>query len=98
MQGPYDRRMLLSGPATIRKFDAELISEAMSYLRLDNFRMTIVSQDFPGSWNQKEKWYGTEYKVEKIPEDFLAEIREAFESKSRPAELHLLPKNEFILT
>ncbi|CAG5158224.1 uncharacterized protein ALTATR162_LOCUS5045 [Alternaria atra] len=98
MQGPYDRRMLLSGPATIKKFDAELISEAMSYLRLDNFRMTIVSQDFPGSWNQKEKWYGTEYKVEKIPEDFLAEIREAFESKSRPAELHLPHKNEFIPT
>jgi insulysin len=51
MQGPYDRRMLLSGPATIKKFDAELISEAMSYLRPDNFRMTIVSQDFPGGWD-----------------------------------------------
>ncbi|RYN60637.1 hypothetical protein AA0119_g13119 [Alternaria tenuissima] len=60
--------------------------------------MTIVSQDFPDSWNQKEKWYGTEYKVEKIPEDFLAGMREAFESKSRPAELHLSYKNEFIPT
>ncbi|KAB2100030.1 hypothetical protein AG0111_0g11799 [Alternaria gaisen] len=60
--------------------------------------MTIVSQDFPDSWNQKEKWYGTEYKVEKIPGDFLAGMREAFESKSRPAELHLSHKNEFIPT
>jgi insulysin len=98
MQGPYDRRMLLSGPATIKKFDAELISEAMSYLRPDNLRMTIVSQDFPGGWDQKEKWYGTEYKVEKIPEDFLAGMREAFASKNRPAELHFPHRNEFIPT
>ncbi|OWY45956.1 LuxS/MPP-like metallohydrolase [Alternaria alternata] len=55
MQRPYDRKMLLSGPAIIKKFDSELISEAMSYLRPDNFRMTIISQDFPGGWDQKEK-------------------------------------------
>jgi insulysin len=96
MQAPYDRKMLLSGPAIIRKFDAELISEAMSYLRPDNFRMTIVSQDIPGGCDQEEKWYGTAYKVEKIPGDFLAEIRDAYESKSRPAELHFPHKNEFI--
>lgn len=96
MQKPYDRKMLLSGPAIIKKFDAKLLSEAMSYLRPDNFRLTVVSQDFPGGWDRKEKWYGTEHKVERIPEDFLAELREAFESKTRPAELHFPHKNEFI--
>lgn len=96
MQRPYDRKMLLSGPAIIRKFDAKLISEAISYLRPDNFRMTIISQDFPGDWDKKEKWYGTEYKIEKIPNAFLAEITETFESKTRPAELHFPHKNEFI--
>jgi insulysin len=96
MQKPYDRTKLLSGPAVISKFDANLISEAMSYLRPDNFRMTIVSQNFPGDWDRKEKWYGTEHKVEKIPEDFLKEVREAFESKSRPKELHFPHRNEFI--
>lgn len=96
MQKPYERKMLLSGPATIRVFDPDRISEAMSFLRPDNFRMTIVSQDFPGGWDRKEKWYGTEHKVEKIPEDLLSEIQAAFESKERPAELHLPHKNEFI--
>ncbi|RAR15488.1 LuxS/MPP-like metallohydrolase [Stemphylium lycopersici] len=96
MQAPYERTRLLSGPHVIKKFDHQLISEGMSYLRPDNFRMTIVSQNFPGGWNQKEKWSGTEYKVEKIPEDFLAEIEEAFESKNRPPELHFPYKNEFI--
>ncbi|KAF2705769.1 LuxS/MPP-like metallohydrolase [Pleomassaria siparia CBS 279.74] len=96
MQKPYNRKMLLSGPAVIRKFDAERISQAMTYLRPDNFRLNVVSQDFPGGWDQKEKWYGTEYKSEKIPEDFLAEIREAFENPTRPAELHFPHKNQFI--
>jgi insulysin len=58
--------------------------------------LTIISQDFPGGWDRKEKWYGTEHKVEKIPEDFLAELRSAFESKERSAELHFPHKNEFI--
>lgn len=96
MQRPYARKMLLSGPAIIKKFDATLISEAMTYLRPDNFRMTIVSQDFPGGWDKTEKWYGTEHKIEKIPKEFLAELQEAFESKTRPSELHFPHKNEFI--
>jgi len=96
MQKPYDRKSLLSGPAVLKRFDAKLISEAMSYLRPDNFRLTVVSQDFPGDWDKKEKWYGTEHKVEKIPEDFLSEIQAAFESKERPKELHFPHKNEFI--
>ncbi|PSN58879.1 LuxS/MPP-like metallohydrolase [Corynespora cassiicola Philippines] len=98
MQKPYPRKMLLSGPAVIRKFDAKLISEAMDFLRPENLRINVVSQDFPGGWDQKEKWYGTEYKTGKIPDDFLAEIKAAFEGKERPAELHFPRKNEFIPT
>lgn len=98
MQKPYPRDRLLSGPSLIRKFNPEAISKALSYLRPDNFRLTVVSQDFPGGWDKKEKWYGTEYKCEKIPEDFLAEIKKAAQSSAneRPAELHLPHKNEFI--
>ncbi|KAF1968682.1 LuxS/MPP-like metallohydrolase [Bimuria novae-zelandiae CBS 107.79] len=96
MQKPYNRKDILSGPSVIKKFHAQRISEAMEYLRPENFRMTIVSQEFPGDWDQKEKWYGTDYKTEKIPQDFLAEIRQAFENNTRPKELHLPHKNEFI--
>lgn len=96
MQKPYDRKFLLSGPAVIKKFDAKAISEAMTYLRPDNFRLKVVSQDFPGDWDRKERWYGTEYKTGKIPEDFLADIKAAFENPKRPEELHFPHKNEFI--
>jgi insulysin len=96
MQKPYDRKHILSGSAVIKKFDAEAISQAMTYLRPDNFRLKVVDQEFPGDWDQNEKWYGTEYRTGKLPEDFLADIKKAFQSTQRPKELHFPHKNEFI--
>jgi insulysin len=99
MQKPLPREWLLSGHSRLRRFDAAAITAALGYLRPDNFRMSIVCQDFPGDWDQIEKWYGTEYKYEKIPEDFLAEIRRAsISTKDRLPELHLPHKNQFIPT
>lgn len=100
MQKPLPREWLLSGQSRLRKFDPELIAKAVECLRPDNFRLRIVSQDFPGDWDQREKWYGTEYKAEKIPEDFLTELSEAVRStaKGRLPALHLPHKNQFIPT
>jgi insulysin len=62
--------------------------------------MTVVSQKFPGTWDRKEKWYGTEYTYEKIPADFLADIQKAGNSTTRDLlpELHLPHENQFIPT
>ena len=100
MQKPLPREWLLSGPRLIREFDAEAISKAMSYLRTDNYRLTIVSKDFPGDWNQREKWYGTEYRTERIPREFEEAVHQAGQSTTgeRPSDLHLPHKNEFIPT
>ncbi|MCJ1315976.1 Insulinase (Peptidase M16) [Xylographa vitiligo] len=100
MQKPLPREWLLSGDKLIREFDVDAIIKAMSYLRTDNYRLTVVSQEFPGDWDHKEKWYGTEYRTDKIPPDFEAAVRKAGEStaKDRPAELHLPHVNEFIPT
>ncbi|KAK5797365.1 hypothetical protein VI817_003656 [Penicillium citrinum] len=99
MQKSMPREWLLSG-SLLRKFDPELIKTAMSYLRADNFRLVIVSQDFPGQWDQKEKWYGTEYKVEKIPQEFLSGIQKALESTeaNRISDVHIPHRNEFVPT
>lgn len=100
MQKPIPREWLLSGFSRLRQFDPALIQKTIDSLRTDNFRMTIISQRFPGDWDQKEKWYGTEYKVGKIPEDFMRELREAEASNAsnRLAALHLPHKNNFIPT
>ena len=100
MQKPLPREWLLSGSSLIRKFDSESISKALSFLRTDNYRLTIVSQEFPGNWNQKERWYGTEYRAESIPSNFAEAICKAAENtaRDRPSELHLPHRNEFIPT
>ncbi|EON98117.1 putative a-factor-processing enzyme protein [Phaeoacremonium minimum UCRPA7] len=100
MQKPLPREWLLSGHSRLRKFDPKLIQKAIDCLRPDNFRMTIVSRDVPGKWDQKEKWYGTEYTCEKIPADFMREIKEAASTTSanRISKLHLPHKNQFIPT
>ena len=100
MQKCYPREWLLSASSLIRSFDSHAISEALTYLRPDNYRLTIVSQTFPGDWDQKEKWYGTEYRCQRIDPEFEALIKKAGEStpSDRPKDLHLPHKNEFIPT
>ncbi|MCJ1484182.1 Insulinase (Peptidase M16), partial [Schaereria dolodes] len=100
MQKPLPRKWLLSGSSLIREFDASSITQAMSYLRVDNYRLTIVSQDYPGDWDQKERWYGTEYRSERIPPAFENAVRRAGESRveDRSQDLHLPHRNEFIPT
>lgn len=98
MQKPLPREWLLSGLDLIRKFDAEAISKALTYLKPDNFRLTLVSQDFPGDWNKKERWYGTEYKMEPFDAALVKGLQKASEStsKNRIPELYLPHPNEFI--
>ena len=100
MQKPLPREWLLSGSSLLRKFDSSAVTKALSYLRTDNYRLTIVSQHFPGDWDKKEKWYGTEYRSQRIDADFEAAVRKAGEStaKDRISDLHLPHKNEFIPT
>lgn len=100
MQKPLPREWLLSGQSRLRKFDPELIRKGIDRLRPDNFRMTLVSRDFPGDWDKKEKWYGTEYKYERIPDDFMDEIKQAVSipADQRISRLHLPHRNQFIPT
>ncbi|KAJ5318143.1 hypothetical protein PENANT_c043G01376 [Penicillium antarcticum] len=99
MQKSLPSEWLLSG-SLLRRFDPSLIKKALDHLRVDNFRLIIVSQDFPGNWDQKEKWYGTEYKVEKIPQEFLGGIQKALESTeaTRNSNVHMPHRNEFVPT
>lgn len=100
MQRPIPRERLLCGLNCVRKFERELIQRTIGYLRPDNFRLTLTSRTYPGDWDQKEKWYGTEYRVEKIPEDFMEDIRKAFSvpKTERIPTLHLPHHNQFVPT
>lgn len=98
MQKPYPRNCLLSGPGLLKTFAPDAIQKGLAALNAENFRLTVVSQQFPGDWDETEKWYGTQYKYEKIPQDFLKHIHSAGKAtiSERPNELHLPHKNEFL--
>jgi insulysin len=98
MQKPLPRDRLLSGESVITNFDSDLIKKALSHLNADNFRMMIVAPEAVEGEALHEKYYNTEYTINKIPEDFLSEIKKAYNSSAneRLAELSLPAKNEFI--
>ena len=84
----------------MRKFDPAGIERGIACLRPDNFRYTLVSQTFPGTWKSTEKWYGTEYTYEKIPANLIAAFEQAVRStaSNRLKDLRLPHRNEFIPT
>ncbi|KKA31035.1 hypothetical protein TD95_002969 [Thielaviopsis punctulata] len=100
MQRPMPREWIISGMSKLRSFNPDLIEKVIDNLNPDNFRITLISKTVPGEWDQREKWYNTEYKLERIDESFLKELRAATNSTpdNRPAELHLPGKNRFIPT
>jgi insulysin len=104
MQKPLPREWLLSGTSLIREYDEKLITNTLEYLRPDNFRLQIASRNCPrGEFDQVEKWYKTEYRVEKLPGIFIQNLQSTV-GKGKGAgeelkgELHLPHKNEFIPT
>lgn len=98
MQKPIPREWLLSGQSRLRTFDPAQIEEGLEKITPQNMRLGLVSQDFPGNWDSKEKWYGTEYRYEKIPSDVMAKFEAALHTPSgkRIPELHLPHKNSFL--
>lgn len=99
MQSPLPRACLLSGQVLVREFDPENIRRGLGALNPDNFRFMIASREPPRSCDLKEQWYGTEYWYEKIPVDLMMQIKATFDNaETRPSELHLPLKNEFVPT
>ncbi|KAI1157246.1 Metalloenzyme, LuxS/M16 peptidase-like protein, partial [Nemania serpens] len=77
-----------------------MIEKGIHLLRPNNMMMTIVSRDCPEDWDKKETWYGTEYKSEKIPKEFLVELSMALDTppEERLSALHMPHENQFIPT
>lgn len=98
MQKPLPREWLLSGSSRLRSFEKDRIVTALDTIRPENLRLSIVSRNFPGDWDKKEKWYGTEYTMAKISPEFMKGLQEAISVPrgKRLSELHLPHKNNFI--
>ncbi|CAG8459644.1 11740_t:CDS:10 [Diversispora eburnea] len=93
IQLPTKRECVISAPYLIKKYEPKLIKNFMDLLRTDNFVLILISQTF-NDLDKREKWFGTEYKLEKIDPKFLEELKNL---DSNP-ELKIPPRNEFIPT
>ncbi|KAJ3101736.1 Insulinase (Peptidase M16) [Phlyctochytrium planicorne] len=87
----YTKSDILSGYSLMEEFDESLIKGLLDHLSVDKFRVMLVS-NFEGDAWEKAEWYGTEYRVEDLPEDLLWRLREVEEHES----LHLPDKNPYI--
>ena len=98
MQQPLPREQIFSGQYLITKFNPTAISRGLAELRPDNFRYFVISQDYCEDLPLKEKWYGTEYKIERISAEFMDELEATVSAPaaSRHTELYLPGKNEFV--
>lgn len=49
----------------------DLITELLDDFVPDNIRIAVIAKKYEGETTDTEPWYGTEYKLENIPEDKL---------------------------
>lgn len=98
MHKPLPKEQLLAGQYRVRKFNPEGIRAGLRALTPSNVRAIVVSQQYPGDWDQREEIYGTEYKYEKMPIEYLNELYAAHQSSGsdRPKDLHMPTPNEFV--
>ncbi|TDL24920.1 insulin-degrading enzyme [Rickenella mellea] len=93
---PLPRELLLAGPQLVWDWDEQLVRSVLDTFTVDQGRVVVMAKDhgdFVKEWS-KEPWYGTEYKVHKIDEEFAALAR----GPNDIPELYLPDPNEFIPT
>jgi insulysin len=92
MQKPLPCKLLLRD-YTFQSLDEEGVKAALGQLRNDNFRMTVVSKVYSEGWDRAkvEEWYGTKYKLEKIPKDFLVSSELDWTNLQLPKENPFIP-------
>jgi insulysin len=65
---------ILSANILINKFEPNLINEVLSHLKPELMKVFAVSKYFEGITDKTEKWYGTQYKTEKLDSKLLDEL------------------------
>lgn len=90
----YPIEEVLSGSCLITDWRPDLIDMVLQYLTPENIRIAVIAQKFELEADQTEKWYGTKYKMEKIPEDTLKK----WANVKLCEDLKIPPRNEFIPT
>jgi insulysin len=73
--GTFEPSDVLCARYLAREYDEGLISSLIELLVPENCRIRFTSKRYVDLTDEKEPWYGTPYKREKIPSDFLAKLK-----------------------
>ena len=85
----------LAGPYVHEQYDPVLIHEYLMMLQPSNVGYMLIAPEFPENTTlvfEQERWYGTEYCVQELSKEFLAQLADAGVHE----DLHLPHHNEFI--
>ncbi|XP_042339712.1 nardilysin-like [Plectropomus leopardus] len=91
----FPKEDFLTGDQLMFEFDPQVISAALSPLTPDRANLLLLSPENEGRCPLREKWFGTCYSMEDIPEEWAQRWAGDFELNP---ELHLPAENKFIAT
>ncbi|CAF0762387.1 unnamed protein product [Adineta steineri] len=87
----YPLTECLSGPYETCKFRPDLIIEELhEYLIPSKMRVFLASKEFTSIATEKEKWFGTHYKQEHIPEKLIKRCEKLIKPRSTSRD-HFIP-------
>ncbi|XP_072544674.1 nardilysin isoform X2 [Salminus brasiliensis] len=91
----FPKEDFLTGDQLMFEFKPEVISAALNLLTPDKVNLLLLSPEHEGQCPLKEKWFGTQYSVEDIQEDWQRRWAGVFDLNP---ELRLPVENQFIST
>ncbi|KAL3047028.1 hypothetical protein OYC64_021285 [Pagothenia borchgrevinki] len=91
----FPKEDFLTGDQLMFEFDQEVISAALSLLTPDKANLLLLSPENEGHCQLREKWFGTCYSKEDIPEEWAQRWAGDLELN---LELHLPAENKYIAT
>ncbi|SCV66942.1 BQ2448_5588 [Microbotryum intermedium] len=93
MSKPFPREKLLSAPWLSTEWNPEIVVDLIGKLKPENCRILVAANEPIGDrvYDQKERWYGTEYTIEAMSDKLLK-----YASAESFPELHMPKPNAFV--
>uniref|UniRef100_UPI0037E8E4C8 nardilysin-like n=1 Tax=Semicossyphus pulcher TaxID=241346 RepID=UPI0037E8E4C8 len=91
----FPKEDFLTGDQLMFEFKPEVISAALSLLTPEKANLMLLSPEHEGQCPLREKWFGTQYSVEDVQQDWMERWTGNLEQNG---DLHLPVENKFIAT
>uniref|UniRef100_A0A673XX40 Nardilysin b (N-arginine dibasic convertase) n=1 Tax=Salmo trutta TaxID=8032 RepID=A0A673XX40_SALTR len=91
----FPKEDFLTGDQLMFEYNPEVISLALALLTPERANLLLLSPEHEGHCAHKEKWFGTNYSIEDLPEEWAQRWAGDFDLNP---DLHLPAENKFIAT